>query len=194
VRIRSVDFPIELIHAIRRENLVVFAGAGVSMGPPANLPSFARLAENIARLTGQQKKQSEPEDRFFGRLHKEGYPVHLLAATELKTTSGSHTALHRDLLRLFKDAAKLRIVTTNFDMLFEEASMALFGESVEVHTSPALPLGRDFAGIVHVHGSCDKTNCIGSFLMRQFQKRAIELCRSAALWVFNTIRLCWISG
>jgi hypothetical protein len=37
---RDVDLPQALVAAQREGRLVIFAGAGVSMGPPANLPSF----------------------------------------------------------------------------------------------------------------------------------------------------------
>ena len=40
MRCGQIDFPDELLHAIRDGRFVVFAGAGVSMGDPANLPSF----------------------------------------------------------------------------------------------------------------------------------------------------------
>jgi hypothetical protein len=43
MRCGQIDFPDELLHAIRDGRFVVFAGAGVSMGDPANLPSFWSL-------------------------------------------------------------------------------------------------------------------------------------------------------
>lgn len=45
---RDVDLPQALVTAQREGRLVIFAGAGVSMGPPANLPSFEELAIQIA--------------------------------------------------------------------------------------------------------------------------------------------------
>lgn len=45
---RDVDLPQALVAAQREGRLVIFAGAGVSMGPPANLPSFEDLAVQIA--------------------------------------------------------------------------------------------------------------------------------------------------
>ena len=40
MRIAGIDFPVPLLNALRDGELVVFAGAGVSMGEPASLPSF----------------------------------------------------------------------------------------------------------------------------------------------------------
>ncbi len=62
------------------------------------------------------------------------------------------TALHRNLLRLFAEAASARIVTTNFDLLFEQAAKEVFESQPEIFRAPALPLGREFNGIIHVHG------------------------------------------
>ncbi len=144
------------MRAIRREELVVFAGAGISMGAPAKLPNFSGLTRKIAMETGEEKPDLEPDDRFLGQLHKKGHKVHLLAAKALYTAPGSATPLHHDLLRLFKSTSKVRIVTTNFDLLFEEASIRVFDKTTDVYISPALPLGRDFTGIIHIHGSLDK--------------------------------------
>ena len=43
----KVNLPDSLLNAQRNETLVVFAGAGVSMGAPANYPSFAELAKQV---------------------------------------------------------------------------------------------------------------------------------------------------
>ena len=51
MKIKGVDFPEPLLNALRDRRLVVFAGVGVSMGPPAGLPSFCKLAERVAEGT-----------------------------------------------------------------------------------------------------------------------------------------------
>lgn len=157
MKIAGIDFPDELITALDDGNLVVFAGAGVSMGDPANLPNFEGLAKAIAEGTGEKLQNDETEDRFLGRLSQRGVKVHDRAARELKKNNPAPTNLHRDLLRLYPDSSSVRIVTTNFDKLFEDAAKddAVFGSSSEVFVSPALPQGRDFTGMVHVHGSID---------------------------------------
>ena len=48
VKISGIDFPKPLLTALRNGRLVVFAGAGVSMGEPADLPDFENLARAIA--------------------------------------------------------------------------------------------------------------------------------------------------
>ena len=148
----TINFDDGILDALRDDKLVVFAGAGVSMGPPSNLPSFSTLTTNIAQGTGYSP--TEPLDRFLGQLHHRKVVVHERAAKCLTPPAGSKpNTLHQDLLRLFRTAERVRLVTTNFDLHFETAASTLFGSTPEVYRAPALPLGYDFTGIVHVHGA-----------------------------------------
>ena len=153
MKISGIEFPRPLLDALRDDRLVVFAGAGVSMGAPACLPDFRNLAEAVASGTGEASSSGETEDLFLGRLQQKGTKVHALAAQELSKYPAQFTALHRDLLQLFKEPASTRVVTTNFDLLFEEAAGEVFGSQSDVFSAPALPVGTRFTGIVHVHGS-----------------------------------------
>ncbi len=47
-RFGEVDFPPAILAAQSEGKLVVFAGAGVSMPSPSDLPSFWKLAEMLA--------------------------------------------------------------------------------------------------------------------------------------------------
>ena len=152
VRLGGVDFPRRLTEALESDKLVVFAGAGVSMGTPANLPNFAGLAAAIAAGTGKAQGKGEPLDRFLGGLKSSGTNVHERAADTLCGATPEPTALHHDLLRLYRTAQSVRLVTTNFDGLFEQAAAHVFDRGPAVFTAPALPLGTSFSGIVHVHG------------------------------------------
>ena len=157
MKIKGMDFPRPILNALRDSRLVVFAGAGVSMGSPAELPSFRKLAEAIAQGTGEELKDNEPEDRFLGRLSHKGVNVHAVAAARLKRNCQGEiprpTDLHRNLLRIYSNSEWPLIVTTNFDLLFEQAAKDVFETEPKISTGPALPLGSEFNGIVHVHGS-----------------------------------------
>ena len=73
--ISNIRFPDPLRAALRDGTLVVFAGAGVSMGKPACLPDFRTLAESIAEGTGERRRCNEPDDAFLGRLQHRGVRV-----------------------------------------------------------------------------------------------------------------------
>ena len=158
MKIKGVDFPEPLLNALRDGRLVVFAGAGVSMGPPAELPSFRKLAERVAEGTGESIAGSETDDQFLGRLKDREVQVHQRAAEILQPNNLEPNALHRNLLRLFKKTGPVRVVTTNFDCLFEQAAEAgdLFQTQPKVFDAPALPPGSRFQGIVHLHGSVNE--------------------------------------
>ena len=99
----------------------------------------------------------ESDDAFLGRLQHHGVHIHEIAARNLQTNRCGETPeptdLHRDLLRLYLDSGAVRIVTTNFDLLFNAAAQVVFSEAPELFKAPALPLGGSFNGVVHVHGS-----------------------------------------
>lgn len=156
MKIGGINFPEPLLRAIEANKLAVFAGAGLSMGNPANLPNFRCLAEQIAEGTGEVLN-GDQEDRFLGKLKDKGVDVHKRAASILTRNQPKPTELHKNLLRLSVEVEKIRIVTTNFDDLFEQASKREFpSEPPEVFRAPALPLGGKFNGIVHIHGATSR--------------------------------------
>jgi|CXWL01.1.fsa_nt_gi hypothetical protein len=154
-KLGAIAFDDGILDALRDDRLVVFAGAGVSMGSPSNLASFWKLTCDIAQGTGLAP--SEPLDRFLGLLHHRNVAVHERAAQLLSPAGSAPNALHHDLLRLFQTADRIRLVTTNFDLHFETAASALFGAVPDVYRAPALPVGYDFSGIVHVHGALPRS-------------------------------------
>jgi hypothetical protein len=150
------NLPDELLDAALAGELVVFAGAGVSMGAPARLPSFKGLAEQIGRLSHEvMPGTSEPLDVYLGRLERSGVRVRDWTRDILHRPRGHPNPLHKSLISVFGPDSPIRIVTTNFDLLFERAARAV-GRAAELFDAPALPLGDHFEGIVHLHGSFRK--------------------------------------
>ena len=120
MKIKGVGFPAGLLNALRDERLVVFAGAGVSMGAPANLPSFHCLAKEIAKGTSQHIKSSETEDQLLGRLEDcESKESHQLV-TKLLHSNNPVLLAYRSLLHFFHATDPGRITTTNFHCLLEQ--------------------------------------------------------------------------
>lgn len=149
--INNIEYPNEIIEAIQNDSLVVFAGAGVSMGSPTDLPNFPDLAKMIAEGTGKEVDENHC-DVFLGDLKAEKIDVNKRAAEILSDNCEKHNGMHEAIVDLFKAPEKCRIVTTNYDQMLEQ----VFEEravDVSVYNAPALPLGNDFKGIVHVHGN-----------------------------------------
>lgn len=156
VKFGEVDFPDELICARNVGELVVFAGAGVSMGTPSSLPDFNGLADMIGREVGVRRDRKLP-DKFLGGLKRNGTDVHALATNILSNPYSQYKTVHLDLLRIYHGNENVRLVTTNLDNHFESAATRLFGRNLldqrtMTHSATALPIGNQFSGIVHVHG------------------------------------------
>lgn len=153
----SLVVPDEIERARSTGNLVVFAGAGVSMDAPANLPDFRGLAREIAEsVVPWAERHSEALDKYLGRAEREGVEVQARARDKLLSRGGSHTALHEQLIGIFGAPERIRLITTNFDRHFTSAAEEVFGRvSIPHYVGPALPPGRDFRGIVQLHGSLD---------------------------------------
>lgn len=190
MKLSGIDFPKGLLDALSNDSLVVFAGAGVSMGEPANLPNFRNLAKEIAKGTGKELGKNKPEDQFLGELSHGEVDIYKRASEALDRPGLEPTELHFNLLRLFSIPESVRIVTTNFDLLFERAAEKVFDSSPEVFRAPALPLGNKFRGIIHVHGSvCSPEDMVladedfgCAYLVEGWARRfLVELFRSFAV-------------
>ncbi len=152
----EVDLPDDLLEALSGRRLVVFAGAGVSMGDPSNLPDFERLARQVAQPAIGAPVPGEPLDQYLGRAEHRGVDVQGRTRQLLDVASSKPTLLHDAIVRLFGAPDRIRIVTTNFDRHFASTIATRHGSgAVPAYAAPALPLGRDARGLIHVHGALD---------------------------------------
>ncbi len=94
-------------------------------------------------------------DVYLGRLADKGIDVHRLVANAINKTESEPNALHKAIVRLASVHPSPRIVTTNYDVHLTTAAVAE-GLSLPVYGAPALPVGDDFQGIVHLHGSLEQ--------------------------------------
>ncbi len=153
-----IDIPDELFEAQELGKLVVFAGAGVSMGEPGNLPSFKKLASEIAGshpLSGKIDDFQGQMDRFLGELSRSNVDVQALCRSTIDNPSSRPTQLHRSIVDLFIKPEHVRIVTTNFDRHFLTA-VEKRGWKTDCYHAPALPLGHQFCGLVYLHGLIER--------------------------------------
>lgn len=153
LRFDDVEFPRELVSAHERNELVLFVGAGASMGSPSNLPSFLGLTElvrdesQLRQLIGDVKNKAL--DEVMGDIaDRYDVDVHLRAAIHTSKAASMPNPLHQAIADLATQGST-RIVTTNYDVHLS----SVLGDGVRTYVPPAFPLGSDFTGVVHLHGS-----------------------------------------
>lgn len=153
----DMDLPSEVLAAQRSGRLVIFAGAGVSIPSPSDLPSFKDLANRVAVECGRSERVEDPSriEEFLGSLEEQGASVHETVKTLIADPSSKPNHLHKLVVQLFDSNQALRIVTSNFDCHFESATEERFGGVPDIYRAPALPLGDDFHGVIKLHGSVD---------------------------------------
>lgn len=154
MRIGHIDFPKEVLDALRNGELVIFAGAGVSRDKPTCLPDFKALKDKIIERTSHEQKVDEPLDRFLGRVEREGVRVHEIVKEVFSKKDSGPNHYHNSIVKLFNDGKDLRIITTNYDPHF---TTALEDSNMypEIYKAPALPIGQRFRGLVYLHGCAD---------------------------------------
>jgi hypothetical protein len=158
VWIRDVDVPPELIDAARAGQLVIFVGAGASRDNPAGLPDFRSLIKDIGAVVNHPPTADDLQrpDVYLGRLADDlGIDVHRLVASAINRQGSQPNALHQAVVRLASVHPSPRIVTTNYDVHLTTAAIAE-ALALPVYEAPALPVGDDFQGIVHLHGSLEQ--------------------------------------
>lgn len=171
----GLELPDELLTARDAGQVLFFCGAGVSQAE-AHLPSFPDLAGRVLTSLGSaldsparrlfmasQKFAQDTgltgvvaTDRIFSLLEQEFYPheVRLAVAEALRPPEGYELGAHRIMLDLSRDSAGVaRLITTNFDRLFETCD-----PDIGSFNPPHLPdprRAKDFRGVIHIHGRVD---------------------------------------
>ena len=158
------DIPEHLLQAHEDGSVVLFCGAGISR--PAGLPSFAELVKRIYDDLGvtpnseQQTAIREKQyDRAIGLLEGSVVGNRKIVRDSLARILTPQDSLsesittHEVLLRLSKNReGRTRLVTTNFDRLFEEA-ITRENYDIERFQAPALPVPKEYwNGLVYLHG------------------------------------------
>ncbi|SNS50602.1 SIR2-like domain-containing protein [Micrococcales bacterium KH10] len=148
----EVELPDEVLTAQAEGRLVFFVGAGVSVDRPSGLPLFGALAQELAHLAREPYDGPMAVDQFLGSMPEE-FDTHRHARNIVTRDDSRPNSTHTALVRLASASGSLRIVTTNFD---DHLASAAINDDIVIEDKwigPALPLGDDFKGLVHLHGS-----------------------------------------
>jgi SIR2-like domain len=166
------SIPDDLLLARDEGRVVFFCGAGVSIAR-AKLPSFLGLAQQVIKSLGVPDDSAATKliraaeeigkavgvpglvsaDRIFGLLERDfqSRDIESKVALALKPASKCDLSAHRILIDLARTKeGKVRIVTTNFDRLFNQCDRKL-----AYWIPPRLPepsRSNDMNGIIYLHG------------------------------------------
>jgi len=169
------SIPDDLLIARDAGDVIFFCGAGVSQAE-AHLPNFEMLSRKVIDILGSALDSPARKllakalemgrmagvggllatDRVFGLLEREFEVADVRAAIAeaIKPAPDCALSAHRIVLDLATSRAGVtRLVTTNFDLLFEECD-----PNLPCSGPPQLPdprNDRDFRGIIHLHGRVD---------------------------------------
>lgn len=159
------DIPEVLLQAHEEGRVVFFCGAGISY--PADLPGFKGLVENIYKGLGTGRTLIE--DKAFALEHFDatldllerriaGQRIavrkELAKSLQPKLRRKGATDTHAALLQLARSReGGLRLVTTNFDRVFEHVAKR-DRLSCSAYAAPMLPIPKNsrWDGVVYLHG------------------------------------------
>lgn len=164
------DIPEELLQAHEEGRAVIFCGAGISY--PAGLPGFGGLVKDIYKNAGTFPNKIEEEackreqyDAVLDLLEQRINGQHKTLRTALFKSLKPNLKLegatdtHAALLRLARTrSGTFRLVTTNFDRIFEAAAKRISVKH-HIYTAPMLPIPKNsrWNGLVFLHGLLPKT-------------------------------------
>lgn len=166
------SIPDDLLLARDQGRVIFFCGAGVSRAR-ANLPDFFGLAEKVITTLGVVPESAAfklireaqeidqrigvsgliSADRVFGLLERDFLhrDIESAVASALKPTPDRDLSAHNTLLDLATTPeGAVRLVTTNFDRLFDDC-----GRNLQTWQQPRLPdpsRHAEMNGIVYLHG------------------------------------------
>ncbi len=180
------NIPPELVAAQEKGQAIFVCGAGVSR--VTGLPLFRGLVESVYQQLGedwslhpaereimaQDGKLKDQFDRALRCLERRlaasdaprnrGMRERIRSAVRAALTppDGADLGTHLALLELSRDVeGRSRILTTNFDTLFERAWYEKNRAAIDTHAGPAMPQPKvaGFTGVLHLHGRLSDPRC-----------------------------------
>lgn len=172
--VNGPDIPESLLEAHEKGRIVFFCGAGISY--PAGLPGFQGLVdkiyENLGTTLTPAEKRTYDKEQFDTTLDllERRYPGQRIVVRKALATvltplqiKDDSTIAHKALIKLATDRkGKVRLVTTNFDRLFQHV-ITKDDIDIPIYSAPLLPIPKKsrWNGIVYLHGllpdPCDET-------------------------------------
>lgn len=212
------DIPADLVAEQEKGGVLFVCGAGVSRS--VGLPLFRGLVERIygelheswesypaerevmkadGQIAGQFDRMLRSLERRLGAPdlpRSQGIRESIRSAirTALALPPDANLGNHAALLELSRDAeGRPRILTTNFDTLFERAWHQAHRTSIASHACQAMPRPRSagFSGILHLHGRLEDRDI--PLLGRDFPLEETDLVLTSAEFGDAYLRSGWAS-
>ncbi len=154
--------PDQLVQELEEDRVIIFCGAGISAG--GGLPNFRELVEYCYEELGVDVPAAKDPawhwlDRMLGALEID-FPDQMRAkVVDALDKPATDLTMHEAILKLARlkgGPNGYRLVTTNFDLFFEQANPKL-ALGVDYHSGPILPIPRNdriasWRSIVYLHG------------------------------------------
>lgn len=162
-----MSYIFEIAYAAESDRLCFFTGTGFSKAVSDNTaPSWQGLLEDLCEHVSngvELKKSLFPDNKkptltleeaaqvIAIELQKNGKDIHAEVANQIKKIKPS-TINNQEIVKFLQNRS-LRVVTTNYDKLFEQ----LCEKSTVQSLAPGLPIPRSKANVkvYHIHGSTD---------------------------------------
>ncbi len=207
------DIPDQLISLQEKGQVIFVCGAGISRG--AGLPLFRGLVEGVYqhlnedwRLHLAEREVMEVGGQLYGQYDRglrclerrligsdlarqRGMRTRIRSAIDRLLAAPDNADLrdHLALLELSRDSeGGSRLITTNFDTLFERAWFEKIGNPIPTHAGIAMPQPKTagFTGVLHLHGRLNDPR-------KELNANSTDLVLTSAEFGDAYLRLGWAS-
>ncbi|CAO3456100.1 Mobile element protein [Azospirillum argentinense] len=158
--------PDQLVQELEEDRVIIFCGAGISAG--GGLPNFRQLVEYCYTELGATAPPAKDLawnwlDRMLGALEGDFPDQMRTKVVEALDKAATDLTMHDAVLKLARlkgSANGYRLVTTNFDLFFEQANPKL-ALGIDYHSGPVLTIPRNdriasWRSIVYLHGRLNR--------------------------------------
>ncbi len=174
------NIPVQLMRELERGKVVFFCGAGISMGPASNLPSFGGLVKHIYQVNHLEPDEDERKaldlddnesvvhlgaenthrpqksnlDMALDLLERDNrlgkVPLRRSVIERLSEPPTGSLDTHKAIIELSRTTMGVRLITTNFDNRFVEAGL----EESQIDDAPISSAlePHNWSSLVHLHG------------------------------------------
>ena len=145
----TVRIPDAILDAQNTDKLLIFAGAGISK--PSGIKSLLEIFKNEIKKHGID--ENEGYEKITNLLEEKGIDIRNKIYNYLENGKFKPNSYHKNILKLFTKSENIKIITTNYDDLFQKAAKELKLPKLNFFTHRALPSYDNIDRLIQLHGS-----------------------------------------